>query len=171
MSLTRITREIVARQGWTPGTELENRVAFLLHRYKLRPQQVLQQHRIGRFRVDFAVPDIQFVVEADGWWHRSPDGAARDAERDAWLRSQGWLVFRVDDRDGESLETQVARVAHLIHLAVEHWNGGWGTAQAQAAAKEARKRAVRGGWHRGALDIPPQRGRAGSREEGTTPVA
>jgi very-short-patch-repair endonuclease len=51
--------------------------------------------------VDFAVPDIQIAIEADGWYHRSPEGSAHDAERDSWLRLKGRIVLRVDDRYGE----------------------------------------------------------------------
>jgi very-short-patch-repair endonuclease len=74
-----------------------------------------QQHSIGPYRVDFAHVGRRIAVEADGWWHRSPEGSARDAERDSWLRAHGWLVVRVDDRHGEdALAEQVARVARLI---------------------------------------------------------
>jgi very-short-patch-repair endonuclease len=40
----------------------------------------------------------------------------KDACRDAWLRSDGWLVFRVDDQYGiESMLDQVARVCQVVH--------------------------------------------------------
>lgn len=121
--LKRYTEALVVEQGWRLGTALENRVAYLLHRYGHMPPTIVQQHRVGSYRVDFAHVAKRIVIEADGWYHRSPDGAARDAERDSWLRAQDWLVLRVDDRHGEdALVRQVARVSRLIR---EHqWAGG-----------------------------------------------
>ena len=58
---------------------------------------------------------MKIALEADGWWHRSPEGATADRQRDSWLQSQGWVVFRVDDEHGEdSLRDQVVRVALLV---------------------------------------------------------
>jgi len=83
-----------------------------LTHFQHRPDQ---QFRVGRFRLDFAWPGLKIALEADGWWHRSPEGAVKDRQRDSWLRSQGWLVFRVDDEHGEGvLAAQVARVARIV---------------------------------------------------------
>jgi very-short-patch-repair endonuclease len=91
---------------------LENRAALILSRCGLRAEQ---QYRVGKFRLDFAWPDIKIALEVDGWWHRSPQGAASDRQRDSWLRSQGWVVFRVDDEHGEdAMRAQVARVARMV---------------------------------------------------------
>jgi very-short-patch-repair endonuclease len=105
-------RLAVAEKGWTPGTTLENKVMLLLSLAEQRPEQ---QYRIGRYRVDFAWPKAMVVLEADGWYHRSPEGAARDRTRDSWLRSQGWLVFRIDDEHGDNmLAEQVMRVSRFV---------------------------------------------------------
>jgi very-short-patch-repair endonuclease len=105
-------REYIAGHGWRPGTDLENMVARHLTHFAHRPEQ---QHRAGRYRLDFAWPDLKIALEADGWWHRSPEGAARDRQRDSWLRSEGWLVFRIDDEHGERvLAQQVSRVAQIV---------------------------------------------------------
>ena len=107
-----VLKDLVAEHGWKPGTHLENQVALLLTRSRLSAEQ---QHQVGRYRLDFAWPDVKIALEADGWWHRSPEGATSDRQRDSWLRSQGWVVFRVDDEHGEdSLREQVVRVAHLV---------------------------------------------------------
>jgi len=108
---------VIEERGWRAGTTLENSVALLLSRYRFKPADVAQQHRIGSYRVDFAWPKLGVVLEADGWYHRSPEGSAKDAERDSWLRAQGWVIFRVDDRHGEeSLAVQVAQAARLIRM-------------------------------------------------------
>lgn len=114
-------RRIVEEAGLRSGTDLEDQVAYRLHR---AGHTFSQQHNVGRYRLDFAWVTAKVAVEADGWHHRSPEGAAHDAERDAWLRSEGWLVLRIDDRHGEdSLLGQIARVSRLIHLVQD--DAGW----------------------------------------------
>lgn len=114
-----IDRELVERAGWRPGTSLENRVA--LHLIRLNALPCEQQYRVGRYRLDFAWPALRIALEADGWHHRSPDMAARDAARDAWLRARGWLVLRVDD-DDRTLRFQLARICRLVRSEV---GAGW----------------------------------------------
>lgn len=107
-------RAAVIEAGWTEGTHLENRVALRLHRFGFRPHDVRQQYRLGRYRLDFAWPDLQIALEADGWHHLAPEGAARDARRDAALRRLGWLVFRVDDVPDNELAEQLSRVSRIV---------------------------------------------------------
>lgn len=107
--------DAVLHFGWRAGTDLENSVALALtHCRALRAQQ---QYSVGRYRVDFAWPERKIALEADGWYHRSPEGAEKDRRRDSWLRSQGWVIFRVDDEHGEYLLIeQVRRVARIVGL-------------------------------------------------------
>jgi very-short-patch-repair endonuclease len=119
--LRRYTRKIIEDAGLQPGTDLEDLVSYRLYR---AGHTFVQQFAVGRYRLDFAWPAIKVAVEADGWFHHSPEGAAKDAERDAWLRSEGWLVLRVDDRHGlESLEGQISNVCRLVHLILD--DSGW----------------------------------------------
>ena len=55
---------------------------------KFRRQQVL-----GRFIADFCSPAHRLVVEIDGSAH--DDKHERDAQRDAWMLTQGWRVLRL----------------------------------------------------------------------------
>jgi len=111
-------RDRVTNLGYLPGTALENSVVLALARAGAPVAR--QQYRAGKFRLDFAWPERKIVLEADGWWHRSPEGAAKDRIRDSWLRSQGWVVFRVDDEHGgDLLDAQVRRVAQLVARAPE----------------------------------------------------
>jgi very-short-patch-repair endonuclease len=106
-------KDLIIERGWKPGTHLENLVALMLSRFTVdKPEQ---QYKAGRYRLDFAWPSVRMAIEADGWWHRSPEGAAKDRERDCWLRSRGWVIFRVDDNHGGPvLEHQVMRVSRLV---------------------------------------------------------
>lgn len=116
-TLAMITKQQVEILGWKAGTSLENRVMFWLSRAQHIPVHVKQQYNTGRFRLDFAWPLIKVALEVDGWHHRSPEGSAHDAERDSWLRSEGWIVFRIDDRFGdEAFRNQFTRVSRLIHM-------------------------------------------------------
>ncbi len=55
---------------------------------------VRRQAPIGRYVADFAIHAAGLVVEVDGPHHEHHDRAARDAERDAWLATQGYRVLR-----------------------------------------------------------------------------
>lgn len=111
-------RSLIEERGWRSGTALENRVAFRLSRLTWTTDEVLQQHRVGKYRIDFAWPKLKLALEVDGWHHRRPETAAKDAERDAYLRAEGWITFRVDDLT--DVHTQVSRVCLLAWLLWEH---------------------------------------------------
>jgi very-short-patch-repair endonuclease len=55
--------------------------------YKFRRQQPL-----GRYIVDFVCLEKRVVVEVDGGQHA--EQATLDAERDRWLRREGFVVLR-----------------------------------------------------------------------------
>lgn len=113
-AVDRAIRQAVEDKGWQSGTALENRVALRLHRFGFTPDEVAQQHRVGRFRLDFAWVDQKIALEADGPHHLLPIGAERDARRDRELRLAGWLVLRVNDADDERLGDQLVRVARAV---------------------------------------------------------
>lgn len=111
----RITKDLVASRGWVPGTDLEDWAALRLSRL-YTPESVRQQYRIGAYRIDFAWPSLRVALELDGWHHRSPEGAAKDAARDCELRAAGWLIFRVDDRgDEDQRADQLSRVIEVVN--------------------------------------------------------
>lgn len=83
-------------------SSIERTVAVLLDSLGLR---YLQQYPLGRFVVDFLLPDKMLVIECDGsYWHNLPGRPERDAARDVWLRSCGYEVLRLPEqaiRSGE----------------------------------------------------------------------
>ena len=53
------------------------------------------QHPVGRFRVDFAYPELLIVIEVDGYGpHSSPSAFQADRDRQNQLVGQGWLILR-----------------------------------------------------------------------------
>lgn len=112
----RVTKEIVAEQGWRPGTSLENNVAFRLARWGFGPDVIAQQYPIGN-----TAPTSRTSLKASpskrtagGTAHPKARRKTPNATRS--LRSQGWLVFRVDDRHGEhGLAEQLVRVCRYLN--------------------------------------------------------
>lgn len=54
---------------------------------------------MGPYVVDFVCHAARLVIEVDGYYHRTPAGQARDAERDAWLTARGYRILRIDEKD------------------------------------------------------------------------
>jgi hypothetical protein len=108
--------------GWLDGNPGENRVVEALSKAGIRPapgsadaRSCHQQHRVGEHTLDFAWPTLKIALEADGGCHLQPKAARRDRLRDARLRAQGWLVFRVDVEGKSHLVTaQVGRVVAVV---------------------------------------------------------
>jgi DNA helicase-2/ATP-dependent DNA helicase PcrA len=93
--------------GLSPMTPIE---VILYRAMRERGLAPVAQYGIGRYRVDFAFPDVRLVVECDGRpWH-DPD---RDRERDSALRRKGWepLHFTGSEitRDAEACVARVQR--------------------------------------------------------------
>lgn len=112
--LRQATQGAVESLGFRSGTSLEDRAALRIGRWGHKPPRVVQQHRVGRYRLDFAWPDLRIALEVDGWHHLRPESAAKDARRDAALREMGWLTFRVHDASDDLLAEQLARVVEVV---------------------------------------------------------
>ena len=53
------------------------------------------QYVIDKWSIDIALPEYKIAIEADGdYWHSLPDRIEKDKEKDTWLTSKGWIVFR-----------------------------------------------------------------------------
>ena len=61
-----------------------------------------RQRVVGPFIPDFVCLSHRLIVEVDGSVHETTEAQGRDAARDAWLRSQGYVVLRVSTSDVES---------------------------------------------------------------------
>jgi len=67
----------------------------LLRDRKLEGVKFRRQTPIGRYVVDFCCPALRLIVELDGGVHVLRTES--DAERDAWLKAQGFTVLRFEN--------------------------------------------------------------------------
>jgi len=72
-------------------TEAETLLWYHLRRRQLAGLRFRRQHPIGVYIVDFVCLEKRVIVELDGSQHLD---SPTDAEREAWLRSQGFHVLR-----------------------------------------------------------------------------
>ncbi|WP_353738810.1 DUF559 domain-containing protein [Brevundimonas sp.] len=80
-----------AKQMRREPVHYERRLWGLLRDRRLAGLKFRRQMVIGRYIVDFVCLRHRLIVEADGPQH---DDRIEDAERDAWLREQGFRVLR-----------------------------------------------------------------------------
>jgi very-short-patch-repair endonuclease len=79
--------------------------------FKFRRQQV-----IGPFIVDFVCLSEKLIVELDGSQHA--ETVAYDTQRDAWLNSEGYRVFRVWNNEWtQQQEAVLARLWDMLNSA------------------------------------------------------
>lgn len=69
-----------------------------------------RQTPIGPFIVDFACRAAKLVVEVDGSAHDSRDAQERDAQRDCWLRDNGFRVLRFTNAEVMSDPERVQQI-------------------------------------------------------------
>lgn len=108
--------------GWADGNRGENRIVRLLRSAGIRPAyndasqpiDCYQQYPVGPYTLDFAWPKLKIALEADGGIHRFVKNVVHDRERDAWLRDEGWLVFRVDTGTKKGSAIQLHRVLTVV---------------------------------------------------------
>jgi very-short-patch-repair endonuclease len=73
-------------------TDAEQLLLTHLRMRQLENLKFRRQHQIGRYIVDFVCLERRLVVELDGVQHSVKQEL--DADRDAWLNSEGFKVLR-----------------------------------------------------------------------------
>jgi very-short-patch-repair endonuclease len=79
-------------------TKAEGRIWSRLRAQRFQGFSFRRQLPIGPYIVDFVCLDARLIIEIDGGQHASTE-AARDAERDAWLKTQGFTILRYWNND------------------------------------------------------------------------
>lgn len=57
---------------------------------------VIEQHRVWKYYLDFAFVEFMVDLEIDGIQHRRQHQQQKDVERDDYLNSVGWCVYRIE---------------------------------------------------------------------------
>ena len=83
-----------ARRLRNTMTHSEQMLWSRLRKNQLRSVQFYRQKPIGTYIVDFYAPKAKLVVEVDGSQHLGLEHRQNDAERDAYLTSEGLQVLR-----------------------------------------------------------------------------
>jgi len=101
------------RQKQTPAEDI---AWELLRDRRFEGLKFRRQHQLGNYIADFCCAEHKLDIEVDGDVHRSTEVIAKDAQRDAYLRSMGYTVLRfqnqfVLDRPEEFLSQIAAALA------------------------------------------------------------
>lgn len=78
-------------------TDAEQRLWYYLRAHRFMGLKFKRQKPLGRYIVDFVCLEHRLIIELDGGQHT--EQMAYDQHRDAWLRSQGYMVLRFWNND------------------------------------------------------------------------
>ena len=72
---------------------------------------VVPQYKLGRYRLDFAIPERRIAIEIDGKkWH-GEDRKKYDDARDDFLAEDGWVTIRIAGdvvyHEGENIAAEI----------------------------------------------------------------
>lgn len=80
------------------------------------------QYRIGKYRADFAFPEVSLAIECDGHeFHKSKGQRTHDAKRDRFFKTEGWQVLRFTGT--EIHEDPEACASEIVKECSRLWGG------------------------------------------------
>ena len=88
-----------ARELRNKQTPAETIMWELLRDRRCENLKFRRQHQIGDYIADFFCNDRKLVIELDGKCHRGSSQARKDKTRDAYLKSVGMMVLRVQNEE------------------------------------------------------------------------
>lgn len=72
------------------------------------------QRQVGPWLVDFYIPARNLVIEVDGdYWHTKPKIAAKDRQKNGWMRANGYEIVRIWERAVRAADFSVIETAFL----------------------------------------------------------
>lgn len=84
-------------QEYKGETLIESAVRKVLKRKKVK---FVQELKVGKYYVDFLLPEHSIVIECDGeYWHRSVFAQKRDLAKDKFLIERGYEVCRFTEKE------------------------------------------------------------------------
>jgi very-short-patch-repair endonuclease len=90
---------------------------------RLRDRQLLglkfrRQVEIEGYIADFCCRELRLVVEVDGKVHETREQAAHDANRDAYLKTRGYVIVRFPNEDvlvsSRAVQDKIAAAARRL---------------------------------------------------------
>ncbi|MBC6980942.1 endonuclease domain-containing protein [Caulobacter sp. 17J80-11] len=82
-----------------------------------------RQHPFGPYILDFYCPQLKLAIEVDGQGHTMGDQPRHDIQRDAWLRTKGVEVVRLEAV--EVLKDPDAAADAIWNLVLSRTRGVW----------------------------------------------
>jgi very-short-patch-repair endonuclease len=105
-------------------TKAEREMWSMLRDFRPRGARFRRETPIGPYIVDFAWLSARLVVEVDGDSHETDAGRRHDKARDAFLRSEGFIVLRFENEQvlhgPDFVFLEIER--HIEHLLKEYPN-------------------------------------------------
>lgn len=109
-------RKTLHRPGWYGSTE-EIMVAIeLLH----RGVKTIHQQQVGKYRVDFVLPEYKVLLEIDGKPFHNAGTREREGLRDGIIllrMGDGWEMIRIDT---DKINAHITRLVPSIETVLEH---------------------------------------------------
>jgi very-short-patch-repair endonuclease len=102
------------------ATKAESLLWYELRELKADGLKFRRQSPIGPYIVDFVCPAVRLIVEVDGDFHETDLGKRHDSNRDAYLKSLGYAVLRIDEPD---VANNAWHVAQIVKKKAEHLIG------------------------------------------------
>lgn len=109
-----LNRDPSIRHEFTPNC-FDSPLEQIFYELAFLDLHIYPQHKVGPYRLDFAIPDKRIAIEIDGHdYHKTKYQRTHDAQRDRWLFGQGWNVLRFTGTEIHSdVEKCVSEVCQL----------------------------------------------------------
>jgi very-short-patch-repair endonuclease len=79
-------------------TAAEATLWMLIKNRQLGGRKFRRQFGVGKYILDFYCPEEKLAIELDGNYHFTLIGSTEDFKRDEFLREQGIIVLRIENR-------------------------------------------------------------------------
>jgi very-short-patch-repair endonuclease len=89
-----LIRDPAIRHNFSPNI-FDSPLEQMFYELAFLDLHIYPQHVVGKYRLDFAIPNKLIAIELDGHeYHKTKYQRTHDAKRDRWLFGQGWHVLR-----------------------------------------------------------------------------
>ncbi len=85
-----------AREQRRRANEFSNDVWQLVRGRQILGEKFRREHPVGLYTLDFVCLDLKLDLELDGKDHSTPEGKQHDVIRNAYLRSLGFEILRIN---------------------------------------------------------------------------